>query len=236
MLEFLITYLPVVGLIVLTPIYLTTLFVNRFILKRKNTFYSLIVSIRYTLGIILALSGLEKLVGIPDIIGPHYLITKLAEYGLGLYGTFIAYSELGVGLLLLNKRLSTFGAVMAFPIWVNIFVVTVSLQWQGTPLQVAFFIVLNLVLLIWDWHKLKYIFMEPTQETRLIAPARIRKLSDPGKGLSTFIVLSSLLLTVVFFRASMITSVKMIGGALFLLIIIAGVLEQSGFMSSNNKT
>lgn len=230
MLEFLITYLPVVGLIVLTPIYLMTLFVNRFILKKKNTFYALIVSIRYTLGIILALSGLEKLVGIPDIIGPHYLIAKLDEYGLGLYGTFIAYSELGVGLLLLNKRLSTLGAIMAFPIWVNIFVVTVSLEWRGTPLQVAFFILLNLVLLIWDWHKLKFIFMEPTQETRLVAPER-----NPGKGLSTFIILSSLLLIVVFFRVSMIASVKMIVGVLFLLIIIAGILEQVGFLNQKKQ-
>ncbi|MEL6560248.1 MAG: hypothetical protein AAFQ94_18815 [Bacteroidota bacterium] len=123
-------------------------------------------ALSFFLGLIFTMAGIEKLTGLPDIIGPHYLIEELAKHDLGLYGSFIAYAQLIVGFLLLTNRFRTLGAMMLLPILGNILVITISLNWQGTPYIVAFLILLNLFILLLDYHKLKFIFSE-TDSTEL---------------------------------------------------------------------
>lgn len=127
----------------------------------KTTTKSKIQSaLSFFLGLIFTMAGIEKLTGLPDIIGPHYLIEELAKHDLGLYGSFIAYAQLFVGFLLLTNRFRTLGAIMLLPILGNILVITISLNWQGTPYIVACLILLNLIILLLDYHKLKFILSE----------------------------------------------------------------------------
>jgi hypothetical protein len=120
--------------------------------------------IRAFLGIIFFSAGVSKLVrGFPSIIGPVWLIDRLEPYGLGLFGQFIAVSEAAVGLLLLSRRLSTLGAIMLVPMLSSILVVTISLEWRGTPLVNSFLLLLNAALLAHDYPKWRSIFGLPVE-------------------------------------------------------------------------
>jgi len=114
-----------------------------------------IYGIRWFLGLVFAISGLAKLIpGFPNTMGPVNLEGTLAPHGLALFARFVAVCEVGTGLLLLTRRFATLGAVMLLPMLLSILVVTVSLQWRGTPYVVTGFILLDLVLLLYDAPKL----------------------------------------------------------------------------------
>jgi len=83
-------------------------------------------------------------------MGPVWLIDELSKYGLGIYGAFIAYSQVIIGYLLVTTRYKLLGSIMMIPLLANILMVTISLHWQGTPLVIGFFILLNGVLL-WQY-------------------------------------------------------------------------------------
>lgn len=82
-------------------------------------------------------------------IGPTWLIEKLEEYQLGLYGQFIAISQIFIGYFLFTTRYKLLGGIMMIPLIANTLMVTVSLHWKGTPYVLAFLLGLNILLL---WH------------------------------------------------------------------------------------
>ncbi|MBK8965567.1 MAG: hypothetical protein IPM36_02590 [Lewinellaceae bacterium] len=109
------------------------------------------------LGLVFFTSGMAKLYAghaFPGIIGPVWLEDELAKFGLGLFARFVATGQVLVGFLLLTLRFSTLGAVMLVPVVLNILVVTISLEWRGTPWVVAFFLASNLFVLAVDYRKL----------------------------------------------------------------------------------
>ncbi len=125
-----------------------------------------VISTRIFLGLIFFSSGMGKLMPFPGIIGPVWLIERLAEYDLALYGHFIAYSQVTIGLLLLSQRFATLGAVMCFPLILNILMVTISMHWRGTPYILAVFLLMNIFLLIADYHRLKFILFPRSPELK----------------------------------------------------------------------
>lgn len=102
---------------------------------------------RLFLGVMFFTGGMSKLVPFPGIMGPVWLEEALEPHGLAMFARFVAWSELLIGALLFSRRLAVIGAVMMVPLLVNIFMVTVSLGWQGTPYVVAVFLSANAVLL-----------------------------------------------------------------------------------------
>ena len=116
-----------------------------------------VIGIRVFLGLIFFSSGLAKLThGLtPGLIGPIWLEERLAQYGLSLWAQFVAWSQLLIGALLLSQRFALLGAVMLVPMLVNILVVTISLQWRGTPYVNAVLLAMNLFLLWVDRERLK---------------------------------------------------------------------------------
>ncbi|TAE45939.1 MAG: hypothetical protein EAZ89_20980 [Bacteroidetes bacterium] len=109
------------------------------------------------LGLIFFSSGMGKLYAdhaFPGIIGPVWLEELLSKHGLGLFGRFIAWSQVLIGFLLLTLRFRTAGAVMLVPMVANIFVVTLALEMPGTPYVLVFLMLLNLCLLWFDRHLL----------------------------------------------------------------------------------
>jgi uncharacterized membrane protein YphA (DoxX/SURF4 family) len=108
------------------------------------------------LGLVFLSSGLAKLVPhFPNLIGPVWLEERLAPYGLALFARFIALSEVFAGSLLLTRRFPTLGALALLPILSCILMVTVSLQWRGTPFVNSVFLLLNLAILAYDYPKLR---------------------------------------------------------------------------------
>ncbi len=107
----------------------------------------------WLLGLIFLSGGLSKLMPFPGVIGPVWLEEALAEYGLGHYARFIAWSEALIGLLLLSKQTRVLGAIMLVPMLSNILMVTVSLQWRGTPWVIVFFLANNVFLLAYHFNR-----------------------------------------------------------------------------------
>lgn len=76
-----------------------------------------------------------------------------AMYLSGGYWRFLGWSQLIAGALLLIPATSTIGAMLFFPIILNIFVITVALQFTGTPLITGLMLLASLFLLCWDYHR-----------------------------------------------------------------------------------
>ncbi len=119
----------------------------------------LILLIRLFLGYIFISAGFCKLTHghFGQLIGPPWMEERLTEYGLALFARVVAWSQIVCGVLLLSQRFSILGAIMLFPMNVSILTVTISMEWQGTPYVNAVFLVLNLLLLIYEWPKFRFL-------------------------------------------------------------------------------
>lgn len=78
-----------------------------------------------------------------------------AMYRTGAYWSFIGWAQLVGAILLLHPRTATLGAVVFFPIILNIFVITVSLHFTGTWVVTGLMLLACTYLLCWDYDRLK---------------------------------------------------------------------------------
>src|SRR5687768_18106369 len=87
----------------------------------------------------------------------------------GYYYTFIGIAQIIIAILLLIPRTSLLGALMYFPIIVNICVLTYATRFEGTRL-VTMMVLASLFLLIWDFDRLKHIlpFKQPKTDPYVI--------------------------------------------------------------------
>ncbi len=147
----------------------------------KKLYHFSLPATRFFLGLIFFTAGMAKLFAdhkFPGLIGPVWLEEQLAEHNLGMYARFIAWSQVVAGLTLLSQRFATLGAILTFPIILNIWVVTVSLEWQGTPYVNFVLILLNLHLLIADYPKLKFILSQNVEELKAMPLKRRSRKAD----------------------------------------------------------
>lgn len=158
----------------------------------KSAIYRMfIISTRIFLGVIMFSAGMSKLLNgaFPSLIGPVWLSDELGKYGLEYLGGFIAWSQVLIGLLLLTQRFATLGAVMLLPMLLNIFMVMFSLgihYYQpgevnsaiNTSIINGVLIILNLALLLHDFHKLKFIFYESHEFLRTRKVRRANRFAD----------------------------------------------------------
>lgn len=85
----------------------------------------------------------------------HYLE---ALHQTGFYYIFIGILQVTAAILLLVPRTATLGAVIYFPIILNICILSLSVRFDGSLLSSPLMVLANLYLLCWDYDKLKYIF------------------------------------------------------------------------------
>jgi len=102
--------------------------------------------------------------GITKVLGNRFTILGIdnpvgfffeAMYRTGFYWRFLGLCQLAAALLLLIPRTATIGALVYFPLILNIFVITVSLGFRGTPVITGLMLLANIYLLCWDYDKLK---------------------------------------------------------------------------------
>jgi hypothetical protein len=89
----------------------------------------------------------------------------------GTYWQFLGWAQVIAGVLLLIPATSTLGAVLFFPAIVNIFLITFSLEFTGTPVLTGGMLLANLFLLCWDWHRLKPLVFAHAVPVSFPAPA-----------------------------------------------------------------
>lgn len=92
----------------------------------------------------------------------HYLD---AFYITGYYYTFVGVAQIIIAILLLIPRTSLLGALMYFPVILNICVLTYATRFAGTRLN-TMMLMASLFLLIWDYDRLKHIlpFKQPKKD------------------------------------------------------------------------
>jgi hypothetical protein len=74
----------------------------------------------------------------------------------GFYYTFIGVSQLTAALLLLIPRTTLLGAIIYFPIILNICALTYATRFEGTRIA-TLMLLANVFLLCWDYGRLKYV-------------------------------------------------------------------------------
>ncbi len=88
-----------------------------------------------------------------DPVGAFFEVFFQAQ---GFY-VFVGVAQVVAGLLLLWPRTATLGAVVYFPIILNIMVITIAVGFTGTWVITVLMALACLWLLVWDWDRLKAI-------------------------------------------------------------------------------
>ncbi|WP_128545454.1 DoxX family protein [Larkinella soli] len=129
----------------------------------------------------------------------HYLE---ALFHTGYYYTFIGVLQMMSAVLLLIPPTATLGAVLYFPIILNICLLSLSVRFEGSLLSSPLMVLANLYLLCWDYDKLKYILpfhQAPVAETTSKPPVPDKKFPVAFfAGVTTTIILLVLVLTNVY--------------------------------------
>ncbi|MHA4842785.1 hypothetical protein ACX0G7_01415 [Flavitalea antarctica] len=119
-------------------------------------------------------SGFVKIAGerFTDLSVKHPMGNYLeALHRTGFYYTFVGILQVTAAILLFIPRTATLGALLYFPIILNIFVLSMAVRFEGSWVSSPLMVLANLYLLCWEYHKLKMIF--PWEKTQL-------KLEIPG--------------------------------------------------------
>jgi uncharacterized membrane protein YphA (DoxX/SURF4 family) len=115
-------------------------------------------------------SGLTKILGnrftlisTEDPIGYFFE----AIYQSGFYYRWIGAAQVTAAILLLIPRTAALGAVVCLPIILNIFIITVSLRFTGTPYITGLMLLASIFLLCWEYNRFRQIrwFAAPAQRS-----------------------------------------------------------------------
>ncbi len=87
-----------------------------------------------------------------------------AMYQTGGYWRFLGLSQVLAGVLLLIPATAFYGAVLFLPILVNVVVITIAIEFKGTPMITVAMLLANLWLLAWDWPRWRAVLI--TEDTR----------------------------------------------------------------------
>ena len=112
----------------------------------------------------------------------------------GYYYTFIGIVQIITAILLLIPRTSLLGALMYFPIIVNICVLTYATRFDGTRI-VTMMVLASLFLLIWDYDRLKHIlpFKQSKTDPHVLKKPLGKRLRIIFFG-SSFVVLATIII------------------------------------------
>jgi hypothetical protein len=126
-------------------------------LKQKVWINIIIIYTRYLIGGAFVFASLIKLKGLrftsesgadaPINSAFHFFETM---YQSGLYWQFIGLGQLLAGALLITQRYAKLGALLNLPIVANIFVITISYDFNYTPVITGLMLLANILLICWD--------------------------------------------------------------------------------------
>lgn len=131
-------------------------------LRNKILPQLLIIYTRYLIGAAFVFASVVKIQGkrfttIDGINEPINSAWHMFEtlYQSGLWWKVMGLGQLIAGLLLMTQRYAKLGALMFLPIIANVFVITLSYDFRGTPVITGLMLIANIMLVLWDWDELK---------------------------------------------------------------------------------
>ncbi len=134
-------------------------FINKF--KQKVYLQVFTVYLRYLIGgsFVIAAFGMGKVRGEANLLNsldhPIEQLAPMQQFfrvmvDSGLYWQFIGWSQIIAASLLITQKFARLGALIFFVIILNIFVITISYGFTGTPIVTGLMLLAIIYLLIWD--------------------------------------------------------------------------------------
>lgn len=149
-------------------------------MRRSYGMARLVVVTRILLALGFIPTGLVKILGLRfTVLPPEHPVGAFFEamFQTGAYWQFLGWMQLLTGALLLWPRTAAVAAVGCFAIMLNIFVITLSLDFAGTPVVTGLMLLATLVLLAWDFHLWKpALFAAPYAPPPPLRPLRAARL------------------------------------------------------------
>jgi len=130
-------------------------------LRQKVYLQIFTIYVRYLIGgaFIIAAFGMGKVTGKANLLhsmdSPIEKLQPIQQFfrvmvDSGLYWQFIGWTQIIAGVLLMTQRFARVGALIFFGLIVNIFVITVSYSFTGTPIVTGLMTLAATYLLVWD--------------------------------------------------------------------------------------
>jgi uncharacterized membrane protein YphA (DoxX/SURF4 family) len=130
-------------------------------LRQRKQIQLSIVLTRLITGFSFVPSGIKKILGRPfTTLSAETPIGHFfdALYKTGIYYQFLGWMQLITAILLMSQRFATLGAILFLAIIINIWLITIALHFNGTWVISSMLVLANVMLLLWDAHKLSPIF------------------------------------------------------------------------------
>ena len=126
--------------------------------RARPLLYRLTLGTRLLLAVGFIPTGTVKLLGRRfTTMSPESDIGGFFEtlYRSGPYWRFLGLAQVAAGLLVLSRTTSALGALAFFAIMLNVFFITVSYDFRGTPVVTGLMLLATLYLLLWDYDRLR---------------------------------------------------------------------------------
>lgn len=180
---------------------------RRFVWMRKKAFfYRFAWMTRWLLFTAFLPTGMVKAMGHRfTLLGPETPIGAFFEamYQTGLFWRFIGVTQMAAAILIVIPVLSHLGAAVFLPIILNIFIITVGLQFTGTPFITGPMLLAAMFLVFWDYHRFRgLLFSEPVD----LRPEMPRHQLDKIEWLGFFLFAAGLSVTFMGTRSLLSTS------------------------------
>lgn len=120
-------------------------------------------------------SGFVKINGerFTDLVVTHPMGNYLEALSYtGYYYTSIGVMQVVAAILLLIPRTAVLGAIIYLPIIVNICILTFALRFDGSLFTAPLMVLACLYVLVWDYHKWKFIIPLYTVEKQAVLPQK----------------------------------------------------------------
>lgn len=169
--------------------------------RRWPAFQRLAIISRILLALAFLPTGMVKLLGqrftLMDTSTPVGYFFE-AMFQSGFYWNFLGLGQVTAAILLLIPATATLGAVIFFPIVLNITVITWSVGFKGTIYITALMLLASFFLLCWDWDRWRSIVFAPRDRSPmpvvpLPAMERTGYVLGTAAGFVIFMVLRGLL-------------------------------------------
>lgn len=126
-------------------------------LKQRWIIKLFVIYLRYLIGFAFVFASIVKIKGerftsIPASEPVGYFFE--AMYQSGFYWNFLGWAQFTSGALLMSQRFSTIGAMVFFPVILNVCLITNSIDFgSGTPVITTLMLAGTMFLLLWDYKK-----------------------------------------------------------------------------------
>lgn len=126
-------------------------------LKRLRIVQLFTIYLRYLIASAFIFASVPKILGerftqipIDNPVGFYFE----AMYRTGFYWNFLGWGQMIAALLLMTQRFAALGAMLFYPIIINVWLVTWSVGFNGTPVITFLMFLGNTYLLVWEYRRI----------------------------------------------------------------------------------